>query len=431
MDQKDQLVMMSSSACGCAERVCEAVIETLKELKTSTTGPLTPKLLHEALSKKKAYLELLAYESAASDTPSENELGRQEARIKRLKDFRIELLSEVADLSTYNFYNEFAELRKNILVSRKVDEILALNDELMELVKLSTRKVSAELQEFTALVTDIGKNLIEMENDLKSSFTLNRENYVNSNAFSDAIEQHLQEMVEATQKSQDLSELKKFLFLKLSTIKGALEKKRKFDEIQLQKAAKEAGQLNRTIKKMKTEMNRAQNRANILEKESLMDPLTGTHNRRAYEKHIKKEMCNYKQYEDQVFSMLLIDIDNFKSVNDTYGHSAGDRCLEEISKLIKLNLRGTDFFARFGGEEFVVILPETDQEGALTVAEKLRKCIENARFSYRGQRLYLTICIGCTALQSSDTDAKTLFNRADAALYQAKESGRNRVVASM
>lgn len=175
-------------------------------------------------------------------------------------------------------------------------------------------------------------------------------------------------------------------------------------------------------------MDRVQERANILENESLIDSLTGIHNRLAYERHIKKELQRYKRSEELYFSMLLIDIDDFKSVNDRYGHLAGDRCLQELAKLLNPNLRGTDFFARYGGEEFVVILPETDEEGMFIVADKLRKCIENAKFSYRGQRLSLTISIGCTILKSSDNDVRTVFSRADTALYRAKASGRNRVI---
>ena len=406
------------------------MIETLKELKSTATGPLTPKLLHEALSRKQAFRDLLTNESAAaSDSPEQGKVDSQHVHIKKLKDFRLELLSEFADISTDNFPDQLAAIRENIIGSWEVDKILALNEEILELVRLSARKVSSELQEFTNLVTDIGKNLVEMESGLVSSFSLNRENHVNSNEFSKVIEQNIEEMAARIHRSKDLAELKGFVFLKLSTIKKALENKREFDELQLKKIAREASRLNRNIRKMKGEMDRVRKRATLLEKESLIDPLTGAHNRRAYEKHIQAQLHNYAHCEHQVFSILLLDIDNFKSINDTYGHLAGDRCLEELTKLIKHNLRGSDFLARYGGEEFVVVLPETDQEGMLIVAEKLRRSIEKTRFSYRGQRLLLTISIGCTTLKSSDSDTKTLFNRADTALYRAKETGRNCVVA--
>jgi diguanylate cyclase len=421
---------MSASALDCAERMCEAVIETLKELKSTSTVSLTPKLLHEALSRKQVFRDLLTHESSTRlDSPERSKVDSQDVHIKKLKDFRLELLSEFAGISTDNFPDQLAEIRKSIIGSCEVDKILALNEDILELVKLSARKVSSELQEFTNLVTDIGKNLVEMESSLVSSFSLNRENHVNSNEFSKAIEQDIEEMAARIHRSKDLAELKGFVFLKLSTIKKALEDKRKFDELQLKKIAREAGQLNQNIKKMKGKMDRAQRRATLLEKESLIDPLTGAYNRRAYEKHIQALLHNYAHREDQAFSILLLDIDNFKCINDTHGHLAGDRCLEELVKLVKHNLRGSDFLARYGGEEFVVILPETDQEGMVIVAEKLRKCIERTRFSCRGQRLLLTISIGCATLKSSDNDPEALFIRADTALYRAKETGRNRVVA--
>src|SRR5208337_5436215 len=108
---------------------------------------------------------------------------------------------------------------------------------------------------------------------------------------------------------------------------------------------------------MKQEIVRVQKRAKVLEEETLLDPLTGVHNRRAYEKRIQEELARFERH-GEIFSILMIDIDNFKSVNDRYGHSAGDRCLEEFTKLIGKILRGTDFLARYGGEEFITILPE-------------------------------------------------------------------------
>jgi diguanylate cyclase (GGDEF)-like protein len=164
-----------------------------------------------------------------------------------------------------------------------------------------------------------------------------------------------------------------------------------------------------------------------LEQELLLDPLTGIYNRRAYDKHIKEELQRYHRYDHQ-FSLLLFDVDHFKHINDTYGHAIGDLCLKEIINRIRTILRESDFLARVGGEEFVVILPATGEAQAVDVAEKVRKAVEKTEFIHDQDTLPITISVGVTAVQSTDHAPNTLFSRVDKAMYEAKNSGRNRVV---
>ena len=157
---------------------------------------------------------------------------------------------------------------------------------------------------------------------------------------------------------------------------------------------------------------------------SLLDPLTGIANRRGLQKILRKEWDESKHSGD-VFSVLVIDIDNFKLINDRFGHWAGDKCLLELVKRVKLSLRGTDFLSRLGGDEFVTVLPNTDQAGAATVAETLRRSIVQTRFLYGGERVPLTISIGLSTVQTSDQNFKAVLERADNALHNTKQKGRN------
>lgn len=122
-----------------------------------------------------------------------------------------------------------------------------------------------------------------------------------------------------------------------------------------------------------------------------------------------------------------MDVDNFKRVNDTYGHKAGDKCLKELAKLIKSSLRQSDFLARYGGEELIAILHKCDSASARNVAEKIRRRIEPTRFSYRDETIPVTISLGVTEVIPSDTEPETPFIRVDEAMYQAIKDGRNRV----
>jgi len=125
-------------------------------------------------------------------------------------------------------------------------------------------------------------------------------------------------------------------------------------------------------------------------------------------------------------SVLIIDFDHFKSVNDDFGHLAGDRVLVEASALIRRTLRDSDTLARFGGEEFICLLPHTAREGALIVAQRIREAIRGETFEHDGQRLRVTVSIGGVTCETSETGLERLTSKADTLLYQAKQGGRDR-----
>ncbi len=162
-----------------------------------------------------------------------------------------------------------------------------------------------------------------------------------------------------------------------------------------------------------------------LEKAARLDPLTGLLNRRAFMARIKNEEARFSRSK-RSFCLLMADIDHFKLINDTYGHDAGDYILKELSRLMTETLRLQDSIGRWGGEEFLIMLPETEMSGAGYVAEKLRAMIEKHRFPYQEHQLSITISFGI----SSYTDSMSIndcLKKADDNLYLAKRHGRNRV----
>jgi diguanylate cyclase (GGDEF)-like protein len=168
-------------------------------------------------------------------------------------------------------------------------------------------------------------------------------------------------------------------------------------------------------------------RANaVLEERVVHDPLTGLANRVLFEEVLGREIERSKSRGGGV-AMLMIDIDFFKKVNDTYGHPVGDVVLRQLASVLRNTLRRADLAARLGGEEFGVILaqPETNAE---EVAEKLRRAVAEEAFGEQGDAFRLTISIGCGIWKPSVASAQALIKLADQALYQAKNSGRNKVV---
>jgi diguanylate cyclase (GGDEF)-like protein len=164
-----------------------------------------------------------------------------------------------------------------------------------------------------------------------------------------------------------------------------------------------------------------------LEYQTQVDSLTGLFNRRAFEKKINEEFERAKRYHHPL-SVLILDIDNFKTINDTYGHHGGDAALVKISETLRETTRQSDFPCRYGGEEFVLVLPETDQDSALQVAGKIHERIRSCTFGTSNRPFKLTVSIG---LSSSATeyysDWREMLKDADQALYLAKNTGKDRV----
>jgi diguanylate cyclase (GGDEF)-like protein len=156
------------------------------------------------------------------------------------------------------------------------------------------------------------------------------------------------------------------------------------------------------------------------------DYLTGLMNRRAFAERLKVELARSSRYNRQI-CFLMADVDHFKTINDKYGHDVGDAVLKETAKAFKLCLRSEDIKARWGGEEFLALLPETDESGALRAAEKLRSYIEKTEITEAGNCIKVTISIGVA--EKGQKSPEEAIKDADSALYEAKTSGRNRVVA--
>ena len=162
---------------------------------------------------------------------------------------------------------------------------------------------------------------------------------------------------------------------------------------------------------------------------AITDGLTGLHNRRYMESHLGT-LVDQASMRGKPLAVLVLDIDYFKAVNDTWGHDAGDEVLREFAQRLRKSVRGIDLVCRLGGEEFVVVMPDTDAGVASIVAERIRNRVAGEPFAiHKGARaIDVTVSIGMAQRLGGDTDADTILKRADQALYRAKRDGRNRVV---
>lgn len=163
-----------------------------------------------------------------------------------------------------------------------------------------------------------------------------------------------------------------------------------------------------------------------LQQLSRTDRLTGLYNRGHWEESLKVAYARHQRYGNAT-SLVMLDIDHFKRVNDTYGHQAGDKVIEQVARLIREHERETDVAGRYGGEEFGVVLSDTDKTGARVFAERLRKAVEGLEVLHNGQSIRFTISLGVADLSQPSSNYADLIAWADQALYASKKAGRNRV----
>jgi len=209
---------------------------------------------------------------------------------------------------------------------------------------------------------------------------------------------------------------------------GAIVAYNHFDKL----TQKEMEYLNEITSQAQATIKRAKSYIEVLEHATL-DALTGYNNRHQFEKRLKETTASAKR-QNEPLCCIMSDIDFFKKVNDTYGHAVGDCVLKTVAKTIKKELREYDIASRYGGEEFVFLLPKTTIEEAKNVADRLRQVVENKNINIEEYKIKdikeinVTVSIGVSEFKKTDKEAQNLYKKADLALYKAKESGRNRVI---
>jgi diguanylate cyclase len=273
---------------------------------------------------------------------------------------------------------------------------------------------------------ELSENLSAMEGQLFSYQSQNRETYELQGQFCDNLLTESQQIDQAVVFARALEDARSIISSRLALIGKAIQMKRQEDEIRLKKADSTIAELQMSVRNYNKEITLVTQRAIELEKEVLLDPLLQINNRRSFDWKIEETIrdCHRTGLPS---SLILIDVDHFKEVNDKFGHRAGDKCLRELAKLVESSVRKSDFVARYGGEELIIILPGSIVENARSIAEKIRERIDKTRFNYQDQVIHLTISLGVTQARPADSGADELFVRVDEAMYHSKKQGRNRV----
>lgn len=413
--------------------LAEIIIDTLKEFSTSKVT-LTPTSLSRALSERKEFSGFLLQIPSSPTTsamcllPDNGSDASRAAHsyVLQLRDTYIQILADLAPISREEYVERSSELQRRLEDCYSMEALIGLGADLVSVVRLLANRALEDMDHASDILVELDKDLLGMEQQLFSYKSHNRESYLSSDEFTSRLLSDTEDMSQAFVLNHILDDTRGMIVSKLASIKTAIGIKRQEDEVRLQEADRKIDQLQLSLQDYRQEIRRSKERADALEKEVLLDALTEIHNRRAYEMRIREELKRYHR-DGQALSLVLIDVDRFKQINDSYGHSTGDKCLRGIAGKIKSIVRTTDFLARYGGEEFALILAGSSADNARKIAEKIRALIENTKFSYRDEEVPVTISLGVTEAQPGDLDPEALFFRADDAMYRAKKEGRNRV----
>lgn len=305
-------------------------------------------------------------------------------------------------------------------------DISEIRESVFSLVFVYISDTNLDREKVNAFVREIVGKILEIEAKLASTYQQSDSLFESNNQFETELDTQMGGLKQTVDVASSLEKLKKQVARHLASIEQALRKKQARDKAVKDLAEKNRHSFKTGFAQLKQELDEATKYSEELEKKLNQDQLTGANNRRAYDKRVEEEMARFLRYGTP-FSLLVMDADKFKRINDTYGHAIGDKCLQEIIKRTMPLLRKNDMLARYGGEEFVVVMPETDSEGARTAAEKIRQTIEKIEFLYKKETVKVTVSIGVAQTQDGDKTPHQVFERADIAVYKAKEKGRNQV----
>lgn len=304
-------------------------------------------------------------------------------------------------------------------------QVSELIDIVMKVVELAQLAASTSNEDFESYLINLNAQLLEVQSFLQDNHT---EQNVAGNAHRELdqkVRNDVSSIHKAVKESVDLTELKSSVSEQLSGIVRAMDEFKRSEEARDERLQKRYDALIKHVEDMEEETKRVKAHMEEERLKARTDSLTGLPNRAAYDEHLRKEFERWSRYQ-QGFSVVVGDLDLFKRINDNYGHLAGDKVLRLVARVLSRNMRSADFIARFGGEEFVILMPSTSAEEGSKAIEKLRVAISKSPFNFHGKPVTITMSFGIAETQEGDT-AESVFERADGALYKAKQTGRNRV----
>ena len=298
--------------------------------------------------------------------------------------------------------------------------------QISDLVVRATGRAQANALSTETFLTELNQRLEELDRHMLGEVARREDSRRSGETLGQKMDSEVVSLSESLRDTADLAELQASVIASLDRMHKHVRTHVDDESARREKAESEAAGLRKQMRRLEQDSFDLRRQVAQTYQEAMCDALTGLPNRRAYDERIAQEHARWRRFGDPL-ALLVWDVDNFKQVNDTFGHKSGDRALAMIGKTLQAQLRETDFIARYGGEEFVVLLVGAAKEDACRLADAMRRQVESIGLHANGQPVTTTLSGGLCLFGGEETP-EAVFERADAALYKAKHQGKNCVV---
>jgi diguanylate cyclase (GGDEF)-like protein len=365
------------------------------------------------------------YERSLTIAQKEGVGSTQECQIETIgHDISQELLNILSNLAFTGKMSEKIDLIREQLSSPIKPHNLV--NCCVDIVKIIVSSISEERESAQSFLLTLNDALSSVHEVVSTSLVGAKKISEQKQFINETLKTNLSQVGEAINDAHDLETLKEQVALRIKDIANAVAEKESIEYHEQQILLSSLSVMEDKLAEIEKEADHYKKKLTEQKFKSLQDSLTKLPNRAAYDERIELEFKRWSRYKHSL-CIAVADIDHFKRINDTYGHSAGDKTLQVIALALRKTLRNTDFVARYGGEEFVIVFPESKVEEIHKRLESLREQIRKIPFKFKNQNLHCTISIGATQFKEKD-EPRTAFDRADDALYEAKRTGRDKTV---
>ena len=376
------------------------------------------------------YQQALDNNGAEASSKQTKDQGNEPGKLEKPIDERLHanISAELQQLIEPYFQKnkqdkQLSEVRKKLLDGLSQQELLEC---CLVLIRLIVKDAVREAGVNSKVIDGLHKSIINMNQDIGETIGITQSQYENKHNHNQLLQSQLEDIGEVVTNSDDLDTLKNQAQQYLEKMQSTISDRQEVEKEEEQALISLLQNMQRELSSM--EKKTQQYRKKLLEQrlQTHTDPLTKIPNRIAYNERIAQEFERWKRSKNPL-CMAVVDIDHFKSINDKYGHAAGDKTLQVIAKQLKSSIRKTDFLARWGGEEFVALFPETKLEDLKKTMEGIRAKLESLPFKFKQQPVTITASFGVAQFATEDS-IESVFERADKHLYTAKNNGRNQIV---
>lgn len=339
-----------------------------------------------------------------------------------------ELLKQISMcLSKLNLSTEHTEkllvINKKLLNETKHNDVLQYFIEIFDVIVADHQNERDSAKNF---LNTLNKTLTTVQTAVKKTLLTSNESQSTNDKINDKLQNQLLELSNATESAVSLEHVKDDINVKLKSIAATLEKKGKFEQLSQQALTSQLDEMATKVQSLELQSQGFSKKLAEEQRKSMHDALTKLSNRAAFDDYFDKMMA---RFQTQPFDLALavLDIDDFKNINDTYGHTAGDKTLQVIASTLQKKVSDNVFVARYGGEEFVLIYTSKEETTVFSELNFINKSIARLPFKFKNNKVSITLSIGFTHI-TKDDNIHTAFERADKAMYKAKANGKNQVI---